>query len=86
MTPIAMPHRTPTKPGLAAALAVRSRPCDGSGVLCMKVAPAGELMRWVMQFGPAAEVLAPRSFREVVARELRAAAKAYGVARKGSPR
>lgn len=51
---------------------------DGGCVLRMKVAATSELRRWVMQFGKEAEVLAPRSFRNTIAEELRAAGRVYG--------
>jgi len=50
---------------------------DGGCVLRMRVAVTSELARWVMQFGPEAEVLGPRSFRSAVARKLRAAGRPY---------
>lgn len=49
----------------------------GGCVLRIRVAVTGELVRWVMQFGAEAEVLAPQSFRSAVGQELRAAGKAY---------
>ena len=59
---------------------------DGGCVLRMRVAATSELERWVMQFGSEAEVLAPRSFRNALARELRAAGRAYAPATRGSLR
>ena len=59
---------------------------DEGCVLRMRVAVTSELRRWVMQFGEEAEVLAPRSFRDAIARELRAASKAYAAAARGAPR
>jgi predicted DNA-binding transcriptional regulator YafY len=50
---------------------------DGGCVLRMKVAVTSELLRWVLQYGPDAEVLKPRSLRDAVAEKLRAAAKVY---------
>lgn len=50
---------------------------DGGCVLRMRVAVTSELRRWVMQFGSEAEVVAPRGFRDAVARELKLAAGAY---------
>lgn len=50
---------------------------DGGCVLRMRVAVTSELRRWTLQFGAEAEVLAPRSFRRLMARELRAALKVY---------
>ena len=51
---------------------------DGGLVLHLKVAETSEIRRWVLQFGSEAEVLAPPSLRNVVARELAAALGAYG--------
>jgi predicted DNA-binding transcriptional regulator YafY len=59
---------------------------DGGCVLRMQVAGLGEVRRWVMQFGAEAEVLAPKSLREAVAQELRAATRAYGTPAKQRPR
>lgn len=50
---------------------------DSGCVLRMRVAVTSELRRWVMQFGSEAEVLAPRGYRDAVARELKMAAGAY---------
>jgi predicted DNA-binding transcriptional regulator YafY len=50
---------------------------DGGCVLRMRVAVTSELVRWVLQYGPEAEVLAPKGFRDTVARELKLAAGAY---------
>jgi len=51
---------------------------DGGLVLNLRVAETSEIRRWVLQFGSEAEVLAPRSLRDAVARELEAALGAYG--------
>ncbi len=51
---------------------------DGGLVLHLKVAETSEIRRWVLQFGSEAEVLAPQSLRDVVAKELAAALGAYG--------
>jgi predicted DNA-binding transcriptional regulator YafY len=40
---------------------------DGGCVLRLRVAPTSELVRWVMQFGPEAEVLAPKALRSKIA-------------------
>ena len=37
-----------------------------------------DVLPWLMQWGPAIEVLAPKRVRQHVARQLRAAAAAYG--------
>lgn len=52
---------------------------DGGCVLRMRVALTGELVRWVMQFGAEAEVLAPPSLRQTVAAELVLALGRYRV-------
>jgi proteasome accessory factor B len=50
---------------------------DGGCVLRMRVAVTGELLRWVLQYGPDAEVIRPKSLRDQVARKLQAASEAY---------
>jgi proteasome accessory factor B len=50
---------------------------DGGCVLRMRVAVTSELVRWVLQYGPDAEVLKPKSLRDQVAQKLRAASGAY---------
>lgn len=50
---------------------------DGGVILRMTVGGLGEVKRWVMQYGPHAEVLAPASLRRAVAQDLRAAAELY---------
>lgn len=55
---------------------------DGGLVLNLRVAETSEIRRWVLQFGSEAEVLAPRSLRDAVARELQAALSAYGPPRR----
>ena len=54
---------------------------DGGLVLHLRVAETSEIRRWVLQFGSEAEVLAPQSLRDAVARELAAALGAYGPGR-----
>jgi predicted DNA-binding transcriptional regulator YafY len=50
---------------------------DGGCVLRMRVAVTGELVRWVMQFGAEAEVLAPKTLRREVAEGLGRAVSQY---------
>ncbi len=50
---------------------------DGGVVLHLRVAATSEIRRWVLQFGHEAEVLAPRSLRKEVAKDLAAALAAY---------
>lgn len=50
---------------------------DGGVVLRMTVSGLGEVKRWVMQYGPGAEVLAPASLRRSVAESLHSAAAQY---------
>lgn len=50
---------------------------DGGCVLRMRVALTSDLRRWVMQFGSEAEVLAPKSFRSAIAREMKGAGALY---------
>jgi predicted DNA-binding transcriptional regulator YafY len=50
---------------------------DGGCTLALKVTGLGEVKRWVMQFGDEAEVLAPRSLRDEVRRQLARALKRY---------
>ena len=50
---------------------------DGGCVLRMRLAVTGELLRWVMQFGAEAEVLAPKSLRRRLAAELALAQGLY---------
>ncbi len=50
---------------------------DGGVILRMTVGGLGEVKRWVMQYGPHAEVLAPAGLRRAVAQDLRAAAELY---------
>ena len=50
---------------------------DGGCVLRMRLAVTGELVRWVMQFGAEAEVLAPKSLRRKLATELALAQGLY---------
>ena len=49
----------------------------GSLVLHLKIAETSEIVRWVMQFGSEAEVLAPASLRRAVSDQLARAAGAY---------
>ncbi len=58
---------------------------DGGCVLRMRVAVTSELKRWVMQFGPEAEVLAPKGLRREVARETERAGALYGDVRDKFP-
>jgi predicted DNA-binding transcriptional regulator YafY len=51
---------------------------DGGLVLQLRIAETSEIRRFVLQFGSEAEVLAPRSLRDAVARELQAALAVYG--------
>lgn len=53
---------------------------DGGVILRFCASGLGEVKRWVMQYGPHAEVLEPESLRREVAEELRAAARRYGIA------
>lgn len=55
---------------------------EGGCVLRLRVAGRGELVRWVMQFGAEAEVLAPAGLRRAVAAE--APRCAEGVSRSGA--
>jgi len=55
---------------------------DGGLVLHLRVAETSEIRRFVLQFGGEAEVLAPASLREAVARELGVALAAYGTRRR----
>jgi predicted DNA-binding transcriptional regulator YafY len=50
---------------------------DGGVVLHLTVGGLGEVKRWVMQYGPHAEVLEPAGLRREVAAELLAAASLY---------
>jgi predicted DNA-binding transcriptional regulator YafY len=50
---------------------------DGGCVLRMRVAATSEIVRWVMQFGPEAEVLAPKGLRSRVAEALARALDPY---------
>ncbi|HVO12372.1 MAG TPA: WYL domain-containing protein, partial [Vicinamibacteria bacterium] len=50
---------------------------DGGVVLHLRIAETSEIRRWVMQFGPEAEVLKPESLRKEVAKDLAAALAAY---------
>jgi len=50
---------------------------DGACVLTMKVGGLGEVRRWVMQFGPHAEVLGPRKLRQEIQQELSEALQNY---------
>jgi predicted DNA-binding transcriptional regulator YafY len=50
-------------------------------VLRLRVAGLEEVKRWVMQFGPEAEVLAPKRLREEVAASLVRALALYGARR-----
>ena len=50
---------------------------DGGLILHLRVAETSEIRRWVQQFGSEAEVLAPGSLREAVARDLRASLALY---------
>jgi len=50
---------------------------DGSIVLQLKIAETSEIVRWVMQFGSEAEVLAPASLRRAVRDELARAGAVY---------
>lgn len=50
---------------------------DGGCILRMRLAPTSELLRWVMQFGADAELLAPKRLRADVARGLSRAARLY---------
>lgn len=50
----------------------------GGGVLLrLQASGLGEIARWVLQYGPRAEVLAPPELREIVASQLRDAARMY---------
>ena len=49
----------------------------GGIVLRMTVAETSELRRWVLQFGPEAEVIGPASLRKAVGDDIRRAAAAY---------
>jgi len=51
---------------------------DGGVELSLRLAGFEELERWVLSWGPHAEVLAPAAFRESVASRLREAARQYG--------
>jgi predicted DNA-binding transcriptional regulator YafY len=51
---------------------------DGGCVLRMRVAATNEVKRWVIQFGPEAEVLAPAGLRREIAANLRKAERLYG--------
>lgn len=53
---------------------------DGGVILRFRSAGLGEVKRWVMQYGPHAEVLAPEQLRQAVAEELRRAAETYAAA------
>jgi len=50
---------------------------DGGCVLRMRVAVTSELERWLLQYGPDAEVMRPKSLRDAIATRLRAAARLY---------
>jgi predicted DNA-binding transcriptional regulator YafY len=50
---------------------------DGGCVLRMRVAVTSELVRWVLQYGPEAEVLAPKRLRREVADRLSEAIASY---------
>jgi predicted DNA-binding transcriptional regulator YafY len=50
---------------------------DGGCVLRIRVSGLDEVKRWVMQFGPEAEVLAPKKLREEVSRSLDRARALY---------
>ncbi len=51
---------------------------DGSLTLTLRVRGLGEVKRWVMSFGPHAEVLAPAWLREEVARDVQRMGEMYG--------
>jgi len=50
---------------------------DGSIVLNLRIAETSEIVRWVMQFGSEAEVLAPATLRKAVRDEIARAAAIY---------
>ena len=50
---------------------------DGGLTLRFKTSGLGGVMRWVLQYGTHAEVLAPGELREAVVKEIRAMAKQY---------
>jgi predicted DNA-binding transcriptional regulator YafY len=50
---------------------------DGGVILRFRTGGLGEVKRWVMQYGPHAEVLAPEALRREIAEELKAAARIY---------
>ncbi len=50
---------------------------DGGVILRLTVGGLDEVKRWVLQYGPHAEVLAPSSLRRAVAQALRAASQHY---------
>lgn len=54
---------------------------DGSMTLKFTTSGLDAVVRWVMQYGTHAEVLAPKELRERVAEEARALARAYGPAK-----
>jgi predicted DNA-binding transcriptional regulator YafY len=56
---------------------------DGSLTLRFTTSGLEAVVRWVLQYGTHAEVLAPKELRERVAEEARALAKAYGPAKRG---
>jgi predicted DNA-binding transcriptional regulator YafY len=53
---------------------------DGGCVLRMRVAVTSELVRWVLQYGPEAEVLAPKRLRREVVERLGQAIASYQAA------
>jgi predicted DNA-binding transcriptional regulator YafY len=50
---------------------------DGSLEMTFRVAGLDEIKRWILSFGPEAEVIEPRSFRETVQNELLATLHYY---------
>lgn len=50
---------------------------DGGLVLHLRIAETSEIRRWVLQFGPEAQVLTPKSLRREVAADLMRALAAY---------
>lgn len=51
---------------------------SGALIVCFQTSGLGEIARSVLQYGSHAEVLAPPQLREMVASQLRAAARMYG--------
>jgi predicted DNA-binding transcriptional regulator YafY len=66
--------REKTWPGETA----RQEEPDGSLTLTLQVTNLEGMLRWVLQYGSGAQVLAPAELREMLREQVRAMAKCYG--------